>query len=106
MSGNERRVVAARGLPLPGDDIDTDRIIPARYLTRITFDDLGTFAFQDERFDAEGLPRSHPFNDPRYAGAGILIVGRNFGCGSSRTSPRSAPRRGGSAISTPAFPNP
>lgn len=72
--------VTARGIPLLLDDIDTDRIIPARYLRCVTFEGLGEHAFKDDR---EQLP-DHPFNKPQYQGAGILVVGRNFGCGSSR----------------------
>jgi 3-isopropylmalate/(R)-2-methylmalate dehydratase small subunit len=99
MSGSERRIVSARGLPLPGDDIDTDRIIPARYLTAVTFTDLGSHAFADERFDEGGRMRTHPFNDPRYQGAGILIVNKNFGCGSSREhAPQSLMRWGIQAL--------
>ena len=73
-----------KGIPLEGDDIDTDRIIPARFMKCVTFEGLGQYAFYDERFDEQGREKSHEFNDPRYKGARILIVGRNFGCGSSR----------------------
>jgi 3-isopropylmalate/(R)-2-methylmalate dehydratase small subunit len=74
------RTVNGRGIPVPGNDIDTDRIIPGRFLRVITFEGLGEFAFADER---QQNP-NHPFNQARYQGAAILIVGRNFGCGSSR----------------------
>lgn len=72
--------VAGRGVPLLLDDIDTDRIIPARYLRCVTFDGLGAHAFEDDR---QQDPQ-HPFNDARYQGGKVLVVGRNFGCGSSR----------------------
>ena len=65
---------------LRGDDVDTDRIIPARFMKVVTFDDMGRHAFEDARKAAKG---KHPLDDPRYAGAEILIVGNNFGCGSS-----------------------
>ena len=67
-----------------GNDIDTDRILPARYLKEVTFSRMGEYPFYDERFDAAGKPKPHPFNDPRYKGASILFVNKNFGCGSSR----------------------
>lgn len=76
--------VTGTGVPVRGNDIDTDRIIPARYLKAVRFDGLGEFAFQDVRVDHEGKQMDHPFNDPRYANASILLVNKNFGCGSSR----------------------
>ncbi len=78
------RILEGRATPLRGSDIDTDRIIPARYLKVIRFDGLGEFAFYDERFDTQGNPRAHPLNEKRYRGSTFLVVERNFGSGSSR----------------------
>jgi 3-isopropylmalate/(R)-2-methylmalate dehydratase small subunit len=79
-----RAVVSGRGVVVRGDDIDTDRIIPARFMKTISFEELGRFAFHDERFEEGGARKRHPFNEPRSQGASVLLVNRNFGCGSSR----------------------
>ena len=87
--------IAGRGLPLRGDDIDTDRIMPARFLKAISFEGLERHLFEDDRRANAG----HPFNDPKYAGAAILIVNSNFGCGSSREhAPQGRARAGFGAI--------
>ncbi len=88
-----------RGIVIRGDDIDTDRIIPARFLKEITFENMGKYAFFDERFDANANKKEHPFNDEKYKGAEILVVNKNFGCGSSREhAPQSLMRFGIKAI--------
>ncbi len=76
--------VAGRAIPVRGNDVDTDAIIPARFMKCVTFDGLGEYAFYDERYDGEGNTKPHPFNEERFQGASILIVNSNFGCGSSR----------------------
>jgi 3-isopropylmalate/(R)-2-methylmalate dehydratase small subunit len=76
--------VAGRAVSVPGNDIDTDRIIPARYLKCVTFDGLGEFLFYDVRKNADGSDKPHPLNEARHKGATILLSGENFGCGSSR----------------------
>ena len=76
----KRRQIAGRGIPVPGNDIDTDRIIPARFLKAVTFEGMGEHAFEDARKQNP----EHPFNSPAYQGASVLVVGQNFGCGSSR----------------------
>ena len=75
------QAVLGQGVPLVGNDIDTDRIIPARFLRCVTFDGLGAQVFADDRTQVQG---QHPFDQPQYQGAEILVVNRNFGCGSSR----------------------
>ncbi len=77
--------VVGRAVHVPGEDIDTDRIIPARFMKCVTFDGLGEFLFYDVRKDpTTGQTTKHPLNDPRFQGATILLSGANFGCGSSR----------------------
>ena len=91
--------VSGTAVPIRGNDIDTDRIIPARYLKEVTFARMGEYPFFDERFDAAGDLKAHPLNDPKYKGASILFVNKNFGCGSSREhAPQALYRYGIQAI--------
>lgn len=84
MDSNEISKLNGRGVYVPGNDIDTDRIIPARFLKCVTFDELGPSLFYDERFDTDGNSKNHPLDQAQHQGAEILISDANFGCGSSR----------------------
>lgn len=93
--------VSGRPIPLRGNDIDTDRIIPARFMTAITFDGLGQYAFYDARFAADGASTGHVMDDPRFQAKGprVALVNKNFGCGSSREhAPQAMLRWGVKAI--------
>ena len=87
--------VTGKGVYVPGADVDTDRIIPARYMKVVTFDGLGDFMFRDVRTDADGNKTDHILNHPSYQDATIMVVGSNFGCGSSREHAPQAIRRAG-----------
>lgn len=84
MTGRRVTRVSGTAVPLPGRDLDTDRIIPARYVKSVPFERLGRHVFAEDRARAAAEGRLHPFDDPRYAGASLLLVEQNFGCGSSR----------------------
>jgi 3-isopropylmalate/(R)-2-methylmalate dehydratase small subunit len=76
--------VSGTGVPIRGNDIDTDQIIPARFMKVVTFDGLGQFAFFDQRFDDDDTQKEHPMNEERFKDASVMVVNSNFGCGSSR----------------------
>jgi 3-isopropylmalate/(R)-2-methylmalate dehydratase small subunit len=96
--------VTGRGVFVPGNDIDTDRIIPARFMKCVTFDGLGEFLFYDMRKNADGSDKPHPLNEPRFKGANILLSGTNFGCGSSREhAPQAIQKSGVRAVVAESF---
>jgi 3-isopropylmalate/(R)-2-methylmalate dehydratase small subunit len=96
--------VQGRGVYVGGDDIDTDRIIPARFMKCVTFDGLGQYLFNDVRFEENGAKKSHPLNDPKHAGATILLSNANFGCGSSREhAPQAIAKFGFKAVVAESF---
>ena len=96
--------VSGTAVPVLGDDIDTDRIIPARFMKCITFDGLGEFMFYDVRKNEDGSNKDHPLNEERFAGASILLSGNNFGCGSSREhAPQAIAKAGFSGVIAEGF---
>jgi 3-isopropylmalate/(R)-2-methylmalate dehydratase small subunit len=96
--------ITGHGVYVAGDDIDTDRIIPARFMKCVTFDGLGQYMFHDVRFNEDGTEKKHVLNDPRYKDASILVSGVNFGCGSSREhAPQALYRAGIKAVIAVSF---
>jgi 3-isopropylmalate/(R)-2-methylmalate dehydratase small subunit len=96
--------VAGRAVPLPGDDIDTDRIIPARFMKCVSFDGLGAHLFHDLRFAEDGSKKACSLNDPRFAGATVMLSNANFGCGSSREhAPQAIAKSGFRAVVAESF---
>ena len=104
MSLEKIREVNGRSVYVPGNDIDTDRIIPARFMKCVTFDGLGEYLFYDVRKDSEDNDKDHPLNEPRFSGSSILISNANFGCGSSREhAPQALYRYGFRAVIAESF---
>lgn len=104
MASDPIKQVTGKGVYVPGDDIDTDRIIPARFMKCITFDGLGEYLFYDVRKTEDGEDKKHNLNDPRFSSASIIVSGSNFGCGSSREhAPQSIMRAGFNAVVAGSF---
>ena len=104
MNDNSIKKLEGKAVYVPGDDVDTDRIIPARFMKCITFDGLGEYLFYDVRYNEDGSKKEHNLNDGRFSEATIIISGNNFGCGSSREhAPQSIQKAGFKAVIAGSF---
>ena len=104
MNDNSIKSFEGKAVYVPGDDVDTDRIIPARFMKCITFDGLGEYLFYDVRYNEDGSKKEHDLNDVRFSEATIIVSGNNFGCGSSREhAPQSIQKAGFKAVIAGSF---
>ena len=104
MNDNSIKKLEGKAVYVPGDDVDTDRIIPARFMKCITFDGLGEYLFYDVRYNEDGSKKEHNLNDERFSEATIIVSGNNFGCGSSREhAPQSIQKAGFKAVIAGSF---
>jgi 3-isopropylmalate/(R)-2-methylmalate dehydratase small subunit len=104
MNENSITKLQGKAVNVPGDDVDTDRIIPARFMKCITFDGLGEYLFYDVRYNEDGSKKEHNLNDERFSEATIIVSGNNFGCGSSREhAPQSIQKAGFNAVIAGSF---
>jgi 3-isopropylmalate/(R)-2-methylmalate dehydratase small subunit len=104
MNENSITKLQGKAVYVPGDDVDTDRIIPARFMKCITFDGLGEYLFYDVRYNEDGSKKEHNLNDDRFSEATIIVSGNNFGCGSSREhAPQSIQKAGFNAVIAGSF---
>ena len=104
MNDNSIKKLEGKAVYVPGDDVDTDRIIPARFMKCITFDGLGKYLFYDVRYNEDGSKKEHNLNDDRFSEATIIVSGNNFGCGSSREhAPQSIQKAGFKAVIAGSF---
>ena len=104
MNDNSIKKVEGKGVYVEGDDVDTDRIIPSRFMKCITFDGLGEYLFYDVRYHEDGTKKEHNLNDERFSEATIIVSGNNFGCGSSREhAPQSIQKAGFNAVIAGSF---